>query len=97
MLVRAEIKQYIQWYGTAAKNAIRAGFDGVQIHGANGYLVDQFLQDTSNKRTDEYGGSFENRIRLHVEVIKGIRAVIPEDMPLFMRFVIILIAAEHCC
>ena len=59
---------------------------GVEIHSANGYLLDQFIQSKTNQRTDEYGGSFENRIRLHVEVIKGIRAVIPEDMPLFMRY-----------
>ena len=79
VLVRAEIKQYIQWYGTAAKNAIRAGFDGVQIHGANGYLVDQFLQDVSNKRTDEYGGSIENRARFALEVVDSIvKAVGPE-------------------
>ena len=65
----AEIKQYVQWYATAAKNAVEgAGFDGVEVHGATGYLVDQFLQDVSNTRTDAYGGSVENRARFALEV-----------------------------
>ena len=55
------------------------------MHGANGYLVDQFLQDTANQRTDEYGGSFENRVRFTLEIVDAIRAVIPETMPLFFR------------
>ncbi|KAI5823787.1 NADH:flavin oxidoreductase/NADH oxidase [Schizophyllum commune Tattone D] len=68
-----EIKQYVQWYATAAKNAVeRAGFDGVEIHGANGYLIDQFLQDVSNHRTDEYGGSIENRSRFGLEVVDAV-------------------------
>lgn len=70
----AEIKEYVEWYATAAENAIRAGFDGVEIHGANGYLVDQFLQTTSNTRTDEYGGSIENRARFGLEVTEAIAA-----------------------
>ncbi|GJE93445.1 FMN-linked oxidoreductase [Phanerochaete sordida] len=69
----------------SAKRAVKAGFDVIEIHAAHGYLLHQFMSPIANKRTDNYGGSFENRIRLHVEVIKGIRAVIPEDMPLFMR------------
>lgn len=67
-----EIKEYVQDYATAAANAIRAGFDGIEIHGANGYLVDQFLQDVSNKRTDQYGGSIENRARFGLEVVDAI-------------------------
>ncbi|KAI0076949.1 FMN-linked oxidoreductase [Panus rudis PR-1116 ss-1] len=67
-----EIKGYIQLYAKAASNAVEAGFDGVEIHGANGYLVDQFLQDVSNNRTDEYGGSIENRTRFALEVIDAI-------------------------
>ncbi|THH17930.1 hypothetical protein EW146_g2975 [Bondarzewia mesenterica] len=64
-----EIKEYISDFATAASNAVhRAGFDGVEIHGANGYLVDQFLQSNSNNRTDEYGGSVDNRIRFALEV-----------------------------
>ena len=54
----------------------KAGFDGVELHGANGYLPDQFLQDVTNKRTDEYGGSIENRARFHLEVIEAIVAAV---------------------
>lgn len=67
-----DIKQSINDYAQAAKNAIEAGFDGVEIHGANGYLVDQFLQDVCNKRTDTYGGSVENRSRFAVEVTQAV-------------------------
>ncbi len=68
-----EINEYVEWYGKAAFNAVYgAGFDGVEIHGANGYLVDQFLQDVSNERTDEYGGSIENRIRFALEVVDAV-------------------------
>jgi NADPH2 dehydrogenase len=74
-----EIRQVVQEYATAAKNAIRAGFDGVEIHGANGYLVDQFIQDRCNQRTDEYGGSVEKRSRFAVEVVRAVvDAVGPE-------------------
>ena len=70
--LESEIEEYIQYYATAASNAVNAaGFDGVEIHGANGYLVDQFLQDVSNTRTDEYGGSIENRARFALEVIEA--------------------------
>ncbi|KZV68721.1 FMN-linked oxidoreductase [Peniophora sp. CONT] len=71
-----EIKQYTEWYAQAARNAIQAGFDGVEIHGANGYLPDQFLQTNSNNRTDEYGGSIKNRIRFTSEVVDAIAAAI---------------------
>lgn len=67
-LETAEIPGIVQAYRTGAENARAAGFDGVEIHGANGYLLDQFLQDGSNKRTDAYGGSIENRARLMLEV-----------------------------
>jgi N-ethylmaleimide reductase len=75
-LSRDEIKQVIEDYGTAAKNARKAGFDGVEIHGANGYLVDQFLRDGANKRTDEYGGPIENRVRFMAEVVDSVAAAI---------------------
>ena len=65
----AEIKDIVSDYATAARNAKDAGFDGVEVHGANGYLLDQFLQDGSNKRSDNYGGSIENRARLLLEVV----------------------------
>ncbi|KAI0676096.1 NADH:flavin oxidoreductase/NADH oxidase [Trametes maxima] len=72
-LVRPEIKEYVQRYASAAANAVhKAGFDGVEVHGAGGYLVDQFLQEVSNKRTDEYGGSIEKRARFALEVIEAI-------------------------
>ncbi|KAJ7700171.1 NADH:flavin oxidoreductase/NADH oxidase [Mycena olivaceomarginata] len=71
-----EIKEYVALYAQAAKNAIAAGCDGVEIHGANGYLIDQFLQDVSNRRTDEYGGSVENRTRFALEVVDAIVAAV---------------------
>ncbi|KAI0088267.1 FMN-linked oxidoreductase [Irpex rosettiformis] len=72
-----EIKEYISLYATAASNAVHgAGFDGVEIHGANSYLVDQFIQDVSNKRTDEYGGSIEKRARFALEVVDAVVAKI---------------------
>lgn len=71
-LTREEIQHIIEDYRIAAANAIAAGFDGVEIHGANGYLIDQFLRTTSNQRTDEYGGSQENRLRFLQEVVNAI-------------------------
>ncbi|OQE19338.1 hypothetical protein PENFLA_c019G01622 [Penicillium flavigenum] len=74
-----EIKQTIRDFVNASKNAIRAGFDGVEVHGANGYLLDQFIQDVSNKRDDEYGGNVENRSRLLDDVIRAVvHAIGPE-------------------
>jgi N-ethylmaleimide reductase len=63
----------------AAKRAISAGFDGVELHGANGYLVDEFIRDGSNKRTDEYGGSTDNRLRFLVEVTKALADAVGAD------------------
>lgn len=71
-LTEEEIKEYIGLYAQAAKNAVEAGFDGVEIHGANGYLIDQFLQDVSNVRTDAWGGSIEKRARFGIEVAKAV-------------------------
>jgi N-ethylmaleimide reductase len=67
-----EIPGIIEGFVTAAKNAKLAGFDGVEVHGANGYLLDQFMRDSANKRTDMYGGSIENRCRLFLEVTKAV-------------------------
>lgn len=72
VLTVEEIKQIVQDYATATKNALEAGFDGVQIHAANGYLIDQFLRDSSNFRTDEYGGSIANRLRFLAEVVEAV-------------------------
>ena len=74
-----DIKHAQAEYVQAAKNAVAAGFDGVEIHGANGYLVDQFLQPASNKRTDEYGGSYENRARFAIEVAQQMADAIGKD------------------
>lgn len=74
-LESAEIPGVVAEYVQAARNARAAGFDGVEVHGANGYLLDQFLQDGSNQRTDQYGGSRENRARLLLEVIDAVGAV----------------------
>ncbi|PGH15312.1 hypothetical protein AJ79_02477 [Helicocarpus griseus UAMH5409] len=71
-----EIQTYIADFAQAAKNSIEAGFDGVEIHGANGYIIDQFTQDTCNKRTDRWGGSIENRSRFGLEVAKAVTAAI---------------------
>ena len=72
----ADIKTIVGEYRLGAANAIRAGFDGVELHGANGYLIDQFLRDGANHRTDEYGGSVENRCRFALEVIDAVIAEI---------------------
>ncbi|KAJ4424152.1 hypothetical protein N0V82_001200 [Gnomoniopsis sp. IMI 355080] len=78
-LTEQEIHEYVAAYAQAAKNAITAGFDGVEIHGANGYLIDQFLQDVSNKRTDAWGGSIENRARFALEVTKAVAEAVGAD------------------
>lgn len=70
-----EIADLVESFRTAAERGVKAGFDGVELHGANGYLVDQFLQDNSNKRTDSYGGSFENRTRFLLEVTQALISV----------------------
>ncbi|EIW75439.1 FMN-linked oxidoreductase [Coniophora puteana RWD-64-598 SS2] len=67
-----EIQEYIELFAEAAKNAMKAGFDGVEVHGANGFLIDQFVQDVSNIRDDEYGGSVENRCKFALEVVDAV-------------------------
>ena len=74
-LETAEIPQVIEQYRNAAANAKAAGFDGVEIHGANGYLIDEFIQSKSNQRTDEYGGSIENRYRFLKEIVEAVLTV----------------------
>ncbi|MET9689569.1 alkene reductase [Streptomyces sp. NPDC006514] len=75
-LTGAEVRQTIADYAQAARNAVEAGFDGVELHGANGYLIHQFLAPGSNLRTDEWGGPVENRIRFAVEAVKAVAAAI---------------------
>ncbi|KAK9452848.1 hypothetical protein V1511DRAFT_506565 [Dipodascopsis uninucleata] len=84
-LTIAEIKEIQDSFTEAAVNAINAGFDGVEIHAANGYLLDQFLQDVSNQRTDEYGGSVENRARMLLETVDKVCAAIG-DKKVGVRF-----------
>ncbi|KAL7942216.1 hypothetical protein V8C42DRAFT_161327 [Trichoderma barbatum] len=84
-LTKDEIKSLIQKFAEAAQRAVKAGVDLIEIHGAHGYLVTSFLSPLSNQRTDEYGGSFENRIRFVREVTEAVRAVIPADMPVSLR------------
>lgn len=74
-----EIKDVVQLFATSASNAVhKAGFDGVELHGANGYLIDQFLQDVCNVRTDKYGGSIENRARFALEVLEAVTKAVGE-------------------
>ncbi|KAJ7083910.1 hypothetical protein C8R43DRAFT_909410 [Mycena crocata] len=75
-----EIQEYVQLFVTAAENAVnKAGFDGVEVHAANGYFLDAFLQDTANKRTDAYGGSPENRARLLLDIVSATAAAVGES------------------
>ena len=74
-----EIKQIVQDYKAAAQNAVEAGFDGVEVHASNGYLLHQFFSSSTNIRTDAYGGSKENRARILFEVIEAIKEVMPEE------------------
>lgn len=69
----------------SARRTLAAGFELVEIHAAHGYLINEFLSSLSNRRTDQYGGTFENRIRFALEVTAAIREVWPERLPLFMR------------
>ena len=78
-LSEEEIWEYIQDYAQASKNAVAAGFDGVEVHCANGYLIDQFTQDTCNQRTDGWGGSMEKRSRFALEVTKAVVAAVGAD------------------
>lgn len=78
-MTKDDIKTTILDFKTAAINAVAAGFDGIEIHSSNGYLFHQFFNGTSNKRTDEYGGSIENRSRFFFEVLDAVKEVIPEE------------------
>jgi 2,4-dienoyl-CoA reductase-like NADH-dependent reductase (Old Yellow Enzyme family) len=84
-LSKAEIHTLVDGFGTAAARALRAGFDVVEIHGAHGYLIHQFLSPLSNRRTDEYGGTLDNRLRFALEVTEAVRAAWPARLPLFFR------------
>ena len=81
----ADIDTVVASFASAAKRALAAGFEVLEIHGAHGYLLHEFLSPLSNKRTDEYGGSFENRARFLRRVIAAVRGVIPDGLPLLLR------------
>src|SRR6218665_919288 len=84
-LTAREIKQVIIHFKDAAARALEAGYKLIEIHAAHGYLVHQFLSPLSNQRTDDYGGSFDNRIRLLIEIIEAVQTVWPADLPLLVR------------
>lgn len=80
-----EVKEQVQNFKKAARRAVKAGFDLIEIHGAHGYLIHQFLSPLSNIRTDEYGGSFENRIRFLIEIVDAVNEELNENTALFVR------------
>ena len=81
----AGMKKIVADFAAAAKRALSAGFDVVEIHAAHGYLLHEFLSPLSNQRMDEYGGSFENRVRFPLEVVRAVRAAWPTNLPVFVR------------
>ncbi|WP_153394728.1 NADPH dehydrogenase NamA [Chryseobacterium vaccae] len=85
VLTTDEVKQQVQNFKEAAKRAVKAGFDIIEIHGAHGYLIHQFLSPLSNIRTDEYGGSFENRIRFLVDIVDAVNEELGANTALFVR------------
>ncbi|KAF2745361.1 FMN-linked oxidoreductase [Sporormia fimetaria CBS 119925] len=84
-MTKEDIEEYKKAFKSAVERAIKCGFDVIEIHNAHGYLLHSFLSPASNQRTDEYGGSFENRTRLTLEVVDIARSTMPKDMPLFLR------------
>ena len=81
-----EVRAMPAVWADAAKRSVHAGFDAIELHAAHGYLLHQFLSPITNQRTDEYGGSLENRARLLLEIVAAVRAAIPDSMPIFIRF-----------
>lgn len=84
-LSRAEINELVRQFADASLRVKKAGFDGVEIHSAHGYLLNQFFSPLSNRRTDEYGGDVQGRIRIHLEVIKAVRDAVGDSFPIFLR------------
>ncbi|MEP6573876.1 MAG: NADH:flavin oxidoreductase/NADH oxidase [Gemmatimonadota bacterium] len=84
-LTRSEIRDVVEAFGAAARRALAAGFEVIELHAAHGYLLHEFLSPLANQRNDEYGGSYDNRLRLVLEVIERVRRVWPERLPLFLR------------
>lgn len=86
MLETAEIASLVEDFRSAARRAVAAGFDALEIHAAHGYLIHQFLSPITNKRVDQYGGTLENRARLLLEIVTSVRKEIGDGMPLMIRF-----------
>ena len=84
-LTLAEIREQIELFGEAARRAVEAGFDVIMVHGAHGYIIGQFFSPFSNKRTDRYGGSIENRMRFPLEVVAKVRSVVGDNVPIAYR------------
>ena len=84
-LTPTEIDQVVDDFARAAQRALDAGFEVLEVHAAHGYLLHQFLSPLSNHRSDEYGGSFDNRVRLLLRVVEAVRSVVPESTPLLVR------------
>lgn len=85
-MTKADIDEVIAAFAESARQSKEAGFDGVEIHGAHGYLIDQFLWEGTNVRDDEYGGSLENRARFACEIVRAVRAAVGEDFAIVFRF-----------
>jgi len=86
-LERHEIRELVEFFARSAANAARGGFDGIEVHGAHGYLIHEFLSPRHNRRTDEYGGSLENRMRFAVEVLTAVRAAVGSRVAVGLRLV----------
>jgi 2,4-dienoyl-CoA reductase-like NADH-dependent reductase (Old Yellow Enzyme family) len=84
-MTKDDISKFKQDWVAAVKRVLKIGFDAIEVHAAHGYLINSFLSPTSNQRTDEYGGSFENRIRLLVEIVKLTREIVPQEYPILAR------------
>lgn len=84
-MTSAEVDEIVRDFGAAAERAAEAGFDAVQLHGAHGYLMSQFLSPLTNRRTDKWGGSPERRRRFHVEVMRSVRRAVGEDYPVWIK------------
>src|SRR5262249_56766530 len=82
-----EIRELVQHFARSARNAVAGGFDGIELHGAHGYLIHEFLSPRSNRRSDEYGGPLENRMRFCVEVLEAVRAAVGSGVAVGLRLV----------
>ena len=91
-MTEAEIHSLIEDYCAAARRAKEAGYDGVEIHSAHAYLLNQFYSPLTNHREDAYGGSLENRLRLHIEIVRAVRETVGSEYPIALR----LGACDHC-